>query len=117
MLDLIPRGRQIRATAVRHLGRHADALAQRGVRVDGLADINRVSAHLNGQGDFADHVARVGADHAAAKDLALAMRRFGIVKQQLGDALVAAVGNGAAGGGKRELKNWRLFCVRVTRSN
>ena len=34
MRGLLPRGRQIRAAAVRHLGRHADALAQRGVRVN-----------------------------------------------------------------------------------
>ena len=43
------------------------------MRVNGLADIHRVGAHLDGQGDFADLVARVGADHAAAKDLAAAM--------------------------------------------
>ena len=32
---------------MRHLGRHADAFAQRGVRVDGLADVHGVCAHLN----------------------------------------------------------------------
>lgn len=33
---------------MRHLRRHANALAQRGVRVDGLADVHRVCAHLVG---------------------------------------------------------------------
>jgi len=51
---------------MRHFRRHADAFAQRGVRVDGLADVHRVGAHLDGQGDFADHVAGMGADDAAA---------------------------------------------------
>ncbi len=58
---------------MRHLRRHADALAQRGVRVDGLADVHRISAHLDGQGDLANHVARMRADHAAAQDLAVAV--------------------------------------------
>ena len=56
-----------------HLGRHADALAQRGVGMDGFADVHRVRAHLNGQCDLADHVTRVRADHAAAEDLAVAV--------------------------------------------
>jgi hypothetical protein len=30
--------------------------------VDGLADVHRVGAHLNRQGDLSDHVARMGAD-------------------------------------------------------
>jgi len=38
---LLPHQRHIRATAVRHFRRHADALAQRGVGVDGLADAYR----------------------------------------------------------------------------
>jgi hypothetical protein len=42
--------------------------------VDGLADVHGVGAHLDGQGDLADHVARVGADDAAAQDLAVAVR-------------------------------------------
>ena len=101
---------------MRHLRRHADALAQRGVRVNCLANVHGVCAHLNRQRNLTDHVAGVGADHAAAQNLAVAMRFRAFVKQQLGDALVPAVGDGTAGGGKRELKNWRLFCVRVTRS-
>jgi hypothetical protein len=67
------------------------------VRVDGLADIHGVRAHLDGQRDFADHVACVRADDAAADDA----MGFG-VEQQLGEAFVAAIGDGAAGGGPRE---------------
>ena len=36
---------------MRHFRRHADALAQRGVGVDGLADVHRIGAHLDGQGN------------------------------------------------------------------
>ena len=58
--------------AVRDLGRHADAFAQRGMRMDRLADVDLVGAHLDGQRDLADHVAGVRADDAAAQDLAVA---------------------------------------------
>jgi len=58
---------------MRHLRRHADALAQRGVRVDGLADVVRVAAHLDRQRDLADHVAGVGTDDAATQDAAMPM--------------------------------------------
>ena len=57
---------------MRHLRRHSDALAQRRVRVNRLADVYRVCAHLNGQRNLANHVARVRTDHAAAQDLAVA---------------------------------------------
>ena len=43
-----------------------------------------------------------GADDAAAQDLAVAVRLRAVVKQQLGEALVAAVGDGAARGGPGE---------------
>ena len=84
---------------MRHLGRHAYALAQRGVRVYGFADVHRVGAHLYGQSDFANQVAGVGADNAATQNLAVATASmavsqscFGaVVKQQLGKALGAAV--------------------------
>jgi hypothetical protein len=89
---------------MRYLRRHANAFAQGGVWVDGFANVHRVCAHLNCQRDLADHVARVGADHAAAQDLAVppasmaafwsCLRR--IVEQQFGHAFVAAIGNGAA---------------------
>jgi len=39
--------RQVRATPVRHLRRHADAFAQRGVWVDRFADAHGVGAHVN----------------------------------------------------------------------
>ena len=61
-----------------------------------LPDIHRIRAHLNGQCHFANHVASMGADHAAAQDLAVAMSFRAVVKQQLGDAFVTAIGNGAA---------------------
>jgi anti-sigma factor RsiW len=35
--------------------------------MDRLADVHRVRAHLDGQHDLADHVARVRADDGAAK--------------------------------------------------
>ena len=37
--------------------------------MDGFANVDRVSAHLNGQSNLADHVARVGTDHATAQNL------------------------------------------------
>ena len=58
---------------MRHLGRHADAFAQRGVRVDGFADVHSVCAHLNRQRNLANHVARMRAHHAAAENLAVAV--------------------------------------------
>ena len=56
------------------LGRHADALAQRRVRMDGFTDIHGIGTHFNGQGDLADHVAGVGAHDAAAQDAAMTLR-------------------------------------------
>ena len=58
---------------MRNLGRHADGFSKRRVRVDGLANVHRVGAHLDGQGHLADHVARMRADHAAAQDTAVAV--------------------------------------------
>ncbi len=72
------------------------------MRVDGLADVHCVGTHLDGQRDLANHVACVRADHAAAQDLAVTMRLWRVVEQQLGDAFVAPVGNGTAGGGPGE---------------
>ena len=81
---------------MRHFRRHADGFAQRGMRMNRLADVYGISPHLNRQGNFANHVARVGADHAAAQNLAVAVGFGGIIKQQLGDTFIAAIGNGAA---------------------
>jgi len=55
-----------------------------------------------GQLDLANHVARVGANHAAAQDLAVAVGLGGIVKQQFGPAFVATVGNDAGSSGTGE---------------
>ena len=63
---------------MRHLRRHADALTQRRMRVNRLADVHRVRAHLDGQRNLANHVTGMRADHAAAKSLAVAMG-FGAV--------------------------------------
>jgi hypothetical protein len=40
---------------MRHLHRNADALAQRGMGVDGFADVHGFCADLNGQSNFAQH--------------------------------------------------------------
>ena len=58
---------------MRHLRRHANALAQRRVRVNCLANIHSVRPHLDGQRNFADHVAGVGADQATDQNLAMAV--------------------------------------------
>ena len=51
---------------MRHLRRHTNALAQRRVRVNRLADVHRISAHLDGQRNLTDHV--------TPQNLAVAMR-------------------------------------------
>ncbi len=78
---------------MRHLGRHADAFTQRRVRMDGFANVYRVCAHLYSQSHFANQVACIGADDAAAQNLAMAMGFGAVVEQQLGQALGAAVGD------------------------
>ena len=98
---------------MRNLRRHADGFPKRGVRVDGLADIHRVRAHLDRQRNLANHVARMRANHAAAQDLAVAVCLGRIVKQQLGDAFVAAIGNGAAGCGPGEQALLDLDALRL----
>ncbi len=57
---------------MRHLRSHADALAQRGVRVNSLTAVHCICAHFNRQSNLANPVTRVRADHAAAQDLAVA---------------------------------------------
>ncbi len=84
---------------MRHFSSQTDALTQRGMRVNRFADVHRVRAHLDGQGDFAQHVARVRADDAAAQDLAVAtasmavsQSSFGaVVEQEFGEAFGAPV--------------------------
>ena len=60
---LLSHRRQIRATAMRHFRRHADALTQGGMRIDGFTNVNRVSAHLDGQRNLPNHVACMGVAH------------------------------------------------------
>jgi len=62
-LRLLLARRQVRTRAMRHFRRHANTLAQRGVRVNRLADVQGVCAHLNRQRDLANHVTRVRAHH------------------------------------------------------
>ncbi len=61
--------------------------------MNGLADVDRIASHLDREADLADQVAGMGADDAAAEE---AMVR--LVEQQLGEAFVAPVGDGPAGG-------------------
>ena len=72
-VGLLPCWRQIRATAVRHFRRHADRFPQCGMRVNGFADVDGICAHLYRQGHLTNHVTGVGADHAAAQNLAVAV--------------------------------------------
>ena len=65
---------------MRHLCCHSNAFAQRGVGVDGFSDVHRVSAHFDGQRDFTDHVARMGADNAATQNAAVAVRLGAVVE-------------------------------------
>ena len=58
-----------------HFRRHSNAFAQRRVRMNGLADIGRIATHLDRQRHFADHVAGIGADDAAADEEALSSCR------------------------------------------
>ena len=55
------------------------------MRMDGMADVGRLAAHLDGQRDFRDQVAGVHTDDAAA-DHAIG----GLVEQQFGEAFAAA---------------------------
>ena len=83
--------RHVRAAPMRHFRRHANAFAQRGVGVDGFADVHCVCTHFDGQGDLANHVACVRTHHAAAQDLAVAVGLRRIVKQQFGHAFCLTV--------------------------
>ena len=81
---------------MRHFRCHADAFAQRGVRVNRLTNIHCISAHLYRQCNLADHVACMRADDAAAQNLAVAMGLRAVVKQEFGETLVSAIGDGAS---------------------
>src|SRR5437868_9394753 len=77
---------KIRAGAGEDLRGKPDALAERRVRVDGAADVLGVGAHLDGEADLRDQVARVQpddppSDHAPVR----------LVVEQLDESFVAAV--------------------------
>ena len=76
------------------------------VRVDGLADIDRITTHFNGQTDFADHVASVRADNRPADH----PMRFGI-ENQLGEAVIGTVGDSTTGCRPRELGSFDLAAI------
>ena len=90
------RRRQIRTTPMRHFRRHTNALAQRRMRMNRLADIDCIGTHLDGKCNLANHVAGVGAYHAAAENLVVAVGFIAVVRQQLGHAFIPAVGNRSA---------------------
>jgi hypothetical protein len=86
------RRRQVRAGALGDFRGHADGFAKGRVRMDGAADVDRVGAHFDREGDFADQVTGVGADDATTDD---AMRL--LIEQQFRGAFVAAVRNRTPG--------------------
>ena len=45
---------------MRHFRRHADTFAQRGVRVNRLADVDGVGSHFDGQSRYADSTFNFG---------------------------------------------------------
>ena len=67
---------------MRHFRRHADALTERRVRMNRLADVDGIRTHLNRQRNLANHVARMRADHATAQDFAVAVGFGAVVQQQ-----------------------------------
>ena len=65
--------------------------------MNGLGDVDGVSAHFYGEAHFTNQVARMRADDAAADD-AVGV----VVKDQFGEAFITTVGDGAAAGGPRK---------------
>src|SRR5688572_29946976 len=92
--------RQVGAHTLEQLRGHADRFAGGGMRVDGLADVGGVGAHLDRERELADQVARAGADDRAAHQ-AVRLR----VEQQLGETLVAAIGDGTPRSGPGKLRH------------
>src|SRR5207344_2627895 len=60
--------------------------------MDGFADVDGIATHFDREADLADQLSGMGADDAAAENAMV-----GFVEQELGETLVAAIGNGAAG--------------------
>ena len=73
------------------------------MRMDGFAYVYRIGSHFNGQCDFTDHVAGVGADDTTADDA----MGFGI-KQQFGKAFIPSVCHCTSGRGPREQAFFQL---------
>ena len=74
---------------MRHLRHHVDALAQRRVGVDRPADVHGTGTHRDGQRDRSDPVARVGATHAAARNVSVGVDFGRAMRQELGNSFVA----------------------------
>src|SRR4051812_37726544 len=58
--------RQVGAHAFEYLGRHANGFAQGRMRMNRLADVSGIAAHLHREAHFADEIAGVRADDASA---------------------------------------------------
>ena len=95
---LLLRDVEVRDGAVEDFRRHAHRLAERGMRMDGVADVGDLAAHLDRQRGLGDQVARVHADDAGADDA-----MTGFVEDQLGEAFGTAEADRAARRGPREL--------------
>src|SRR6185369_11351844 len=87
----LPWRRQIGAHALERFGRQTHRFGERRMWMNGAADVDRVCTHLDRERDLADQVACMGADDAPADD---PVRR--VVEQELREAFVAAVGDGAS---------------------
>src|SRR5947207_4386048 len=109
--SFLSRRRQIGADAFEQLRCEPDRLGKRRMRMDRAADIDGVSAHLDGKRDFTHQIAGVRSDDPAADD---PMR--GVVEQQLGEALIATIGDRAAGGGPRKYRLLQLDALRDRKS-
>src|SRR6266478_7010621 len=86
LLSTPARRGKIRASAGEDLRGKPDALTERRVRVDGAADVLGVGAHLDGEADLRDQVARVQPDDPPSDHA-----RVRLVVEQLDESLVAAV--------------------------
>ena len=73
------------------------------MRVDGVADVGRLAAHLDGQREFGDQVTGVHADDARADDAV-----GGFIEDQLGETLAAADADCARARRPRELADTDL---------
>ena len=61
---------------MRHFRHHANALAQRRVPVNRLADADGNCALLDGRSDVADLLTGVGANHTVARDFAVPLNSY-----------------------------------------